>query len=77
MATLPVLCTMPTHVALRFAAALDLTVCEPPIPLPPYDINLIWHAAAGADPAHQWFRGVVIDAVDRAVSAGDPPAAGG
>ena len=77
LATLPVLCTMPTHAALRFAAALDLTVCEPPIPLPHYDINLIWHAAAGADPAHEWFREVVVDAVDRFVSGGDSPAARG
>lgn len=63
LAILPAICTMPTHAATRFAAKLDLQVCEPPIPMPRYDINLVWHVAAAADPAHDWFRSIIIDEI--------------
>lgn len=61
---LPAICTMPSHAATRFAAALDLQLCEPPITMPRYDINLVWHSAAATDPAHEWLRDIVIDEID-------------
>lgn len=44
------------------AAHLPLRVHPPPLPLPTYDLQLVWHPRVDRDPAHGWFRGVLAAA---------------
>jgi DNA-binding transcriptional LysR family regulator len=39
-----------------------------PMPTDAFTISLIWHPRMDADPAHRWFRGVVLDTCKRASS---------
>jgi DNA-binding transcriptional LysR family regulator len=56
----PVITTMHAQLARLFAAALDLTLSEPPVVLPSLPISLIWHASFDRDAAHVWLRGVLV-----------------
>ncbi|MEM9452948.1 MAG: LysR substrate-binding domain-containing protein [Myxococcota bacterium] len=40
---------------------LDLVVVSPPIEIPVIPIVALWHERYHADPAHRFFRGVVVD----------------
>jgi DNA-binding transcriptional LysR family regulator len=33
-----------------------LKIIEPPLPIPPYDMAMIWHERSHHDPAHRWLR---------------------
>lgn len=48
VATLPRLLVRNHDEALRFA--------EPPLPMPQFDIEAVWHGTTHADAAHAWFR---------------------
>ncbi len=55
--------TAPRRLAETFAEQFDLDVYEPPIELPSFTTELLWHERYDADPAHQWLRARVQDAV--------------
>ncbi|MEV4316182.1 LysR family transcriptional regulator [Actinocrispum sp. NPDC049592] len=59
LSCLPALATLPTHAAEVFAEAMNLTVADPPIPMPEYTVSTIWHASASHDPANTWLRELV------------------
>ena len=44
----------------RFAPALGLRVLEPPLPLEPYTLSLVWHPRFDGDPAHRWLRDRIL-----------------
>ncbi|HEY0132655.1 MAG TPA: hypothetical protein VGB85_01210, partial [Nannocystis sp.] len=46
-------------VAQHFAKLYPLQVLAPPIDLPPFGIDAVWHERFDQDPAHRWLRGQV------------------
>jgi DNA-binding transcriptional LysR family regulator len=57
------------RLALLFADRLGLRVLDPPAPLEPLVSRLWWHERHTDDPAHAWFRQVVVRAA-RAIGPG-------
>ncbi len=55
--------TIGRRVAETFAALLPLRILEPPIKLPPFMTQLVWHERTQEDPAHRWFRERIMNAV--------------
>lgn len=53
--------TLARRVANRVAPMLDLRVFTPPLEIPGFTIQQVWHERNHADPAHAWFRGVVAE----------------
>jgi DNA-binding transcriptional LysR family regulator len=47
---------MPSQLALRLAARLNLALYEPPLPLDNIRISMIWHHRSTNSPAGQWLR---------------------
>jgi DNA-binding transcriptional LysR family regulator len=62
--------TVPTRAARRLAAVLALCIKEPPIPIDPYRVVLLWHERSHRDAEHEWLR-TQIAAV--ALGGGDSP----
>jgi len=54
-----VILTVGERIARSLGAGLRLLA--PPIPLPRFTVETIWHQRHHADPAHAWFRRVVAD----------------
>jgi DNA-binding transcriptional LysR family regulator len=48
--------TLPARVARRLARDLDLVIREPPIALPGFDLEMVWHRRMTGDPGHRWLR---------------------
>jgi DNA-binding transcriptional LysR family regulator len=48
--------TLAARIAKSLAPAVKLKALPPPIDLPGFDINLVWHERDQADPAHAWLR---------------------
>ena len=44
------------RMAKAMAPSLGLRLIEPPLPLRPYALSLVWHPRFDADPAHRWLR---------------------
>jgi DNA-binding transcriptional LysR family regulator len=44
------------------AERFKLQVLRPPLPLKPYQVAQVWHPRVDADPAHAWFRKLVVQA---------------
>jgi len=40
-----------------------LKVMEPPLPVPGYEMAMLWHERRHRDPAHQWLRDHIAAAV--------------
>lgn len=55
----PALATMPEFAARVFAESFDLTVCTPPIQLPRFTVNTLWHHSQDTSPALQWMIRVI------------------
>jgi DNA-binding transcriptional LysR family regulator len=55
--------TLPRRLATFFARALPLQIAELPLAGPGSNISLIWHSRVESDPAHRWFRQMIIDSV--------------
>jgi DNA-binding transcriptional LysR family regulator len=55
--------TVPERVARATAERFGLRVVEPPIELPPYVFQQIWHPRNHADAAHRWLREAFVGAV--------------
>jgi DNA-binding transcriptional LysR family regulator len=51
--------TAPRELMVELAERLELAMLEPPIPIAPVPVAMLWHERLHADPAHAWFRGVV------------------
>jgi len=57
------LLTMPARHASLTNQHFDNLILAFPMPSPPLDVYLYWHAAADADPANRWLRERVIEAL--------------
>ena len=51
--------TLPSRLA-QLAARGGLRSFAPPLPLPPFEVHLLWHGAAGEDAAARWLRQQVL-----------------
>ncbi len=51
---------VPFKLAAQVAAPLGLAVRELPVPLPAFEVSLVWHHRAHDDPAHRWMRGLWV-----------------
>ncbi|MEM9461877.1 MAG: LysR family transcriptional regulator [Myxococcota bacterium] len=56
--------TLPGRLARAFASRLPIRVLEPPIELTPYEVVQLWHERDHQDPAHQWLRGALSQALE-------------
>jgi DNA-binding transcriptional LysR family regulator len=45
--------------------ARKLSIFEPPLKLPDFDIAAIWHERTHSDPAQQWLRQVLVDLIEK------------
>lgn len=63
VATSEALLTAPSGLAALLAESLDLDVYEPPLPLAPVPIWMIWHPRFHDDPGHRWLRQMAVDLV--------------
>jgi DNA-binding transcriptional LysR family regulator len=70
-ATTDYVLTVSVRAAAALANTLPLRTLEPPLPLPSYDLNLLWHPRLDNEPANQWLRGVFVRAA-REVTRDDP-----
>jgi len=61
--------TISERIARALGPSLGLRALEPPLPLAPYALKLVWHPRFDGDPAHQWVREVMARAARGA--AGD------
>ena len=48
--------TISERIARRAAPRLGLRLLEPPLPLEPFALSLVWHPRFDGDPAHRWLR---------------------
>ncbi len=48
--------TVPKRIAEQFSKDLPLRIWEPPLPLPSFDVQLVWHERDDADASHIWLR---------------------
>ena len=51
------------------AETLAVRVMQPPIPLPSYAVNLLWHPRLDNEPASQWLRDVFVRAAGTVMQA--------
>lgn len=58
--------------AVRAWSAPGLRVLEPPVELPTYSVNLLWHPRLEQDPANRWLRDLLVRAA-RTVGAAARP----
>ncbi|HJW10182.1 MAG TPA: LysR family transcriptional regulator [Albitalea sp.] len=61
------LATLPERFARQFSTQLALS--ELPFKLPPLTLQAAWHTQNHRDPAHQWFRELLVDAAVAAAAA--------
>ena len=54
--------TVSDRAAQALAPILGLRLIEPPLPLPPYALHLLWHPRLENEPANQWLREVFLRA---------------
>jgi DNA-binding transcriptional LysR family regulator len=59
--------TISERIARRFGDSLKLRIFEPPLPLRPYALSLIWHPRVDSDAAHQFLREVFVRAARHVV----------
>ena len=54
--------TISERIARLIGARLGLRVLEPPLPLEPFALSLVWHPRFDADLAHRWLREQLFEA---------------
>lgn len=69
VATSDLVATVPTVLAEGFARTLPVVVLPPPLPLPGFSLDLLWHERYHHDPAHAWFRAAVAATLARVAPA--------
>lgn len=57
------LVTLPSSLAKVFRGFEALRALELPVPLPRFEIRVVWHARQQANPANAWFRKTVVEAL--------------
>lgn len=67
--------TAPRELAAPLAAHLQVVSVEPPLALPPVPVSAVWHERVSADPAHRFFRGLVVDVLRAVIDARAPSSA--
>lgn len=58
--------TVSDRAAYALAPRLGLRVLDPPLPLAPYDLNLLWHPRLENEPGNAWLREVFVRAAREA-----------
>jgi DNA-binding transcriptional LysR family regulator len=58
--------TVSDRAAYALAPRLGLRVLNPPLPLAPYDLNLLWHPRLENEPGNAWLREVFVRAAKAA-----------
>ncbi len=53
--------TLPERTAQLFARHLPLKLVKPPLEIPGFTEHLFWHERTNKDPAHKWFRTLLLD----------------
>ncbi|MCA9684179.1 MAG: LysR family transcriptional regulator [Myxococcales bacterium] len=48
--------TVSERIARKLAPGLGLVLLEPPLPLEPFALSMVWHPRFDADPGHAWLR---------------------
>jgi DNA-binding transcriptional LysR family regulator len=54
--------TVSETAARALASTLPLRIVEPPLALPSYPVNLLWHPRLDSEPANRWLRDVFVRA---------------
>ncbi|MBX3269246.1 MAG: LysR family transcriptional regulator [Sandaracinaceae bacterium] len=54
--------TVSERIARALAPGLGLRIVEPPLPLAPFALSMVWHPRFDADAAHAWLRERLVDA---------------
>ncbi len=65
--------TVSDRAARALAGTLGLRLLEPPLPLDPYALHLLWHPRLEEDPANRWLREVFLRAAAEAAPDAVPP----
>ena len=65
-ATTDYVLTVSDRAALALADTLPVRILEPPLPLAPYSLNLLWHPRLENEPANRWLRDVFVRAAAEA-----------
>ena len=52
--------TVSERIATLLGPRLGLKALEPPLPLRPFALSMVWHPRFDADPGHQWLRGQLV-----------------
>ncbi|GGF41700.1 LysR family transcriptional regulator [Microbacterium sorbitolivorans] len=65
----PAVSTMPAHVAHVFAQEFGLTVADPPIEFPPFELAAVWHQTRDSDPEVGW----MVDTISALTSSTSTP----
>jgi len=63
VATTDLVGSVPRALAKTMARSLPVVLSEIPLDLPSFDVCVSWHDRHGNDPAHQWLRDQIADAV--------------
>ncbi|HEU4405774.1 MAG TPA: LysR family transcriptional regulator [Polyangiaceae bacterium] len=66
--------TVSERLARGLGPRLGLRVLEPPLPLKPYALNLLWHSRFDGDEAHRWLREAFVEAARASASDVHPDA---
>lgn len=69
--------TVSERAAAALAPRLGLRLLEPPLPLPAYPLNLMWHPRLENEPANRWLREVFVRAAGEVAPVGRPPSTPG
>ncbi len=68
---------LPDSLVARRGPDPGITILEPPMPIAPVQLSMIWHRRQSGDPAHAWLRGMVRDILaplERRATPGAPAA---
>jgi len=57
----------PRELVAPLAVELGLRLVAPPVPIDDAPVGALWHERMHADAAHRWFRGLVVDELERAL----------
>jgi DNA-binding transcriptional LysR family regulator len=60
---------LPRRIAAELTRAFDLVVLEPPLPLPPWNVDVFWGGVSDAEPGAKWFRERLFE-IGREIEAG-------
>jgi DNA-binding transcriptional LysR family regulator len=63
VSTSTLVCTMPTWLARRSAAALKLRLHDVPVNIAPFKTTMVWHERTHRQPLHQWVRAALREVV--------------